>query len=231
MKYKKFTIDGIPAILYGETKEQIIIAVHGLMSNKEDTVIKILAEKAVEKGYQVLSFDLPEHGERKDNNKLLPWNCEIELRKIYEWCEKAHKLISVFGCSIGAYMSLLAFKDKKIENSLFLSPIVNMEYVINQMMLNNNVSEKELKQKGKIALANGQILDWDYLTYVRSNTIDWKKPTEILWGIHDNIMSENEIDKFALKCNAKVQKVNSEHFFYTDEQLNLYKEWLSDNII
>ena len=33
-----------------------------------DVVIEILAEEAFQKGYQVLSFDLPEHGERKSDN-------------------------------------------------------------------------------------------------------------------------------------------------------------------
>ena len=37
------------------------------MSNKEDEVIKLLVEKVTSRGYQVLSFDLPEHGERKDD--------------------------------------------------------------------------------------------------------------------------------------------------------------------
>lgn len=46
--------------------KKIFIAVHGNMSNKEDAVIQILAEEADRKGYQVLSFDLPEHGERKE---------------------------------------------------------------------------------------------------------------------------------------------------------------------
>ncbi len=35
------------------------------MSNKEDTVIQKLAEEANQKGYQVLSFDLPEHGRKE----------------------------------------------------------------------------------------------------------------------------------------------------------------------
>ena len=50
---------------YGEVRVKNFIAVHGNMSNKEDAVIQILAEEANQKGYQVLSFDLPEHGERK----------------------------------------------------------------------------------------------------------------------------------------------------------------------
>ncbi len=59
-----FKISNIPAVLWGDKSEKIFIAVHGNMSNKEDAVIQILAEEADRKGYQVLSFDLPEHGER-----------------------------------------------------------------------------------------------------------------------------------------------------------------------
>ena len=67
MKIEKHRIDYIPAILWGENSGKVLIAVHGNMSHKEDEVIRILAEKMVPKGYQVLSFDLPEHGERKEN--------------------------------------------------------------------------------------------------------------------------------------------------------------------
>ncbi len=52
----------IPAILWGEHTGNLYIAVHGNMSNKADEPIVIFAEEAVKKGYQVLSFDLPEHG-------------------------------------------------------------------------------------------------------------------------------------------------------------------------
>ena len=65
MKTERININNIPSIIWGEKSNKVFIAVHGNMSNKEDEVIKILAEKVVEKGYQVLSFDLPEHGERK----------------------------------------------------------------------------------------------------------------------------------------------------------------------
>lgn len=64
MKIERTKINNIPAIIWGEKSSKVIIAVHGNMSNKEDEVIKILAEEATSKGYQVLSFDLPEHGER-----------------------------------------------------------------------------------------------------------------------------------------------------------------------
>lgn len=66
MKKEFFKINNIPAVLWGETSEKIIIAVHGNMSHKEDIPIEILAEIGNQKNYQILSFDLPEHGERKN---------------------------------------------------------------------------------------------------------------------------------------------------------------------
>ena len=60
MKLEKLKINNIPSIIWGEKRNKVYVAVHGNMSNKEDEVIKILAEKVVLKGYQLLSFDLPE---------------------------------------------------------------------------------------------------------------------------------------------------------------------------
>ena len=74
MLKNNFKISNIPAVLWGDKSEKIFIAVHGNMSNKEDAVIQILAEEADRKGYQVLSFDLPEHGERKNDNTLVKYS-------------------------------------------------------------------------------------------------------------------------------------------------------------
>ena len=64
IKQERTMIDDIPTMIWGEKSSKIFIAMHGNMSNKEDEVIKILAKEVVSKGYQLLSFDLPEHGER-----------------------------------------------------------------------------------------------------------------------------------------------------------------------
>ena len=71
MNIDRIKINKIPSIIWGEKSNKVFIAVHGNMSNKEDDVIKILVEKIASKGYQVLSFDLPEHGERKDDTNNL----------------------------------------------------------------------------------------------------------------------------------------------------------------
>ena len=60
MKIDRINISNIPSIIWGKKSNRVFIAVHGNMSNKEDDVIKILAEKVINRGYQLLSFDLPE---------------------------------------------------------------------------------------------------------------------------------------------------------------------------
>lgn len=65
MVKQNLLIENIPAILWGEKSTKIMVAVHGNMSNKTDVPIAMLAEEAIPLGYQVLSFDLPQHGDRK----------------------------------------------------------------------------------------------------------------------------------------------------------------------
>lgn len=132
----------------GDKSEKIFIAVHGNMSNKEDAVIQILVEEADRKGYQVLSFDLPEHGERKnDNTSCKVQFCVNELSIIMNYAKEHWKEINVFACSMGAYFSLLAFQNDVIEKALFLSPVVNMERIIENMMKWFNVTPELYKKK------------------------------------------------------------------------------------
>ena len=168
MKKEFFKINNIPAVLWGETSEKIIIAVHGNMSHKEDIPIEILAEIGNQKNYQILSFDLPEHGERKNEKTLCKvQKCVKELSYIIEYAKIHWEDISIFGNSLGAYFSLLAFKDENISKAFFLSPVVDMEKIIKNMMMWFNVSEEKLKKEKIIPTPIGQNLYWDYYCYVK----------------------------------------------------------------
>lgn len=61
MENRKFMIDKIPVVLYGETFEKCFLYIHGKLGFKEEA--ESFAEIACTKGWQVLSIDLPEHGE------------------------------------------------------------------------------------------------------------------------------------------------------------------------
>ena len=90
MKTERININNITSMLWGEKSNKVFIAVHGNMSNKEDKVIEILAEKVVSIGYQLLSFDLLEHGERKGHQEYLckVQNCINDLKQIIEYVKE-----------------------------------------------------------------------------------------------------------------------------------------------
>ena len=230
MQKERIKIDNIPSIIWGEKSSKVFIAVHGNMSNKEDNVIEILADKLVSKGYQLLSFDLPEHGERKYHQEYLciVQNCVRDLKQKIEYAKANYEEINLWACSMGAYFSLLTYKDENIKNCLFLSPIVNMKIVIDNMMLWSNITEKDLEEKHEIKKDFGQTLYWDYYKYVKENPIvNWNKKTFILYGDKDNLQDENTIKDFCNKYNCELSIFeNGEHFFHTEEQLEYYKNWL-----
>lgn len=230
-------INGIPAMMWGKPDNKLIIAVHGDMSDKEDTVIELLAETAIAKGYGVLSLDLPGHGERsrENNYPLNPPNSIADLQAVYAFAQTQTREISLFACSIGAYFSLLAFGNHKynIQKSLFISPVVNMESVIGNMMAAFQVTEERLKAEQQISLPIGKTLDWDYYTYVREHPVCWPKetPVAILYGSQDNISVRSDVEQFTRKYGAQLTVMeDSEHFFHTEEQLRYYQQWLSDNL-
>ena len=234
MKMQRIAIKNIPSIIWGEKSNKVFIAVHGNMSNKEDEVIKILAKKVVNKGYQLLSFDLPEHGERKDDTNCLckVQNCVKDLKQIIEYAKANYEEINLWACSMGAYFSLLAFKDENIKQCVFLSPVVNMKIIIDNMMSWSNINEEVLQEKQEIKTDFGQILYWDYYEYVKNNPIiSWDKKTYILYGNKDNIQDENIIKDFCNKFNCELLILkNGEHYFHTEEQLNFYRKWLDEII-
>ncbi len=230
---QKFKIENIPAILWGDKSEKLFVVVHGNMSNKEDDCIWIFAEEAVGLGYQVLSFDLPEHGERKGEGYLCKvQNCVKDLEVIMNYTKNLYNDISVFACSMGAYFSLLAYKDEDIKQCMFLSPVVNMERIINNMMTWFNISEGKLAREKEVSTPIGQTLYWDYYSYVKENPIvQWNKSTSILYGSEDNLCEFEVISIFVdlFNCNLTIMD-KGEHYFHTEEQLQFFRQWIKKSI-
>lgn len=230
---KYFTIENIPAILWGESSENIFIAVHGNMSNKEDDIIQIFAKEALSLGYQVISFDLPEHGERVEEDiKCKVCDCVRELNLIMNYVKQNWNNISLFACSMGAYFSLLAYKDDFIKQSLFISPVLNMKRIIDNMMLWFDIDEEYLKSKQTVKTHIGQNLYWDYYCDVKDNPIDkWNITTNILYGLKDDLCESDIVFKFVKRFNCNITVMNKgEHYFHTQEQLKFFKQWVDESI-
>ncbi|MBP2133319.1 pimeloyl-ACP methyl ester carboxylesterase [Methanomicrobium sp. W14] len=231
---QKLRIGNIPSVLWGETSERLIIAVHGMMSLKEDEIIRILAEEAVIRGYQVLSFDLPEHGDRKDEN--YPFSAENSVRDLSTIAEYARGICgrtSVFACSIGAYFSLIVFHDRETEQCLFLSPVLDMENLINGMMAKSGITEERLKAEKTIQTKTGETLEWDYYCYVKSHPVGrWDKNTSILYGSKDGLTGYDKILEFSRQNNAGLDVMKEgEHYFHTEIQLSYFRRWIRKNLL
>lgn len=127
------------------------------MSSKDDDAIIIFAEEATAERYQVLSFDLPRHGDRKDEDYACKvQNCVSDLAAIMDYARTVSSKISLFACSMGAYFSLLTYRDFPFEQCLFLSPVVSMERIINIIMSWFNISEDRLKSKERLKRQSGR---------------------------------------------------------------------------
>lgn len=227
MKKEKLQIENIPAILYGSNSDKLYLFVHGKYSKKEEA--EEFANVATNFGYQVLSFDLPEHGERERHQyKCSVQNGIHDLSIIYTLIKNKYKNISLYACSLGAYFSLVAYQNIEFSNCLFISPILNMEKLIQNMIMWSNTTEEELWEKGEIETSFGETLSWDYFQYVISHPIEkWNSKTSILYGGNDNMTERNILNSFVEKYNCNIDIFDGgEHYFHTPEQLEYLGNWI-----
>lgn len=89
------------------------------------------------------------------------------FKKEFDALAAKYDRVIIIANSIGAYFAMNALGDRKIAKALFISPIVDMEKLITDMMLWANMTEVELCECGEIPTDFGETLSWEYLSYVR----------------------------------------------------------------
>ena len=156
-----------------------------------------------------------------------PWETGAEIRAAAEELKAAYEHVLLIANSIGAFFSMCAGIDRLISRAFFISPIVDMEKLITDMMQWANVTEEELRAKGVIPTAFGEDLSWEYLCYVRDHPVDWRAPTQILYGGHDNLTAFETISDFAKNHGAGLTVMDGgEHWFHTEEELRFLDDWI-----
>ena len=162
-----------------------------------------------------------------DYQAFTPWESGAEIRAATEKLIGNYKSIALIANSIGAYFSMNAGIDQLLSKAWFISPIVDMEKLICDMMACANVTEEELRAKGVIHTAFGEDLSWAYLSYVRDHPIDWTVPTRILYGSRDKLTSFETIRDFADRHSALLSVMEGgEHWFHTEEQMRFLDKWI-----
>ena len=162
-----------------------------------------------------------------DYQTFSPWDTGKEIFDAVEKLKSRYENVILIANSIGAFFSMNAGIDDIIQNAYFISPIVDMEKLITDMMKWANVTEQELESKGVIHTDFGEDLSWDYLCNVRSHPIEWRVPTQILYGSKDHLMSIETITEFAQKHQAALTVLEGgEHWFHTEEQMQFLDNWI-----
>ncbi|MBO6158938.1 MAG: alpha/beta hydrolase [Firmicutes bacterium] len=169
-------------------------------------------------GYEVIGLDY---------HTFLPWETGTEIRDAVTKLKEKFENIILIANSIGAFFSMNAGIDGMIEKAWFISPIVDMEKLITDMMRWANVTEAELEARGVIHTSFGEDLSWNYLRYARSHPIRWTAPTRILYGNRDNLTPFETIRDFAKKHHAALTVMEGgEHWFHTEEQMRFLDGWI-----
>ena len=230
MKKVRIEINHIPALVWGEKSDKVYLCVHGKMSSKESA--EGIARIAGKRGYQTISFDLPGHGERQNEEKRCDiWNGIHDLNVIGDYVFANWKEVSLYACSLGAYFCLNAYNERNIQKCLFQSPILDMEYLIRQMMVWFATSEERLEREKEIDTPI-DLMTWDYYQYVKVHPIQkWDIDTGILFAGKDDLQSLEIIKNFTNKHNCRLTvSENSEHPFMAEGDGVIVEQWLEDNI-
>lgn len=112
----------------------------------------------------------------------LPWEAAPQIAAAYDEARRQYEHIILLANSIGAYFTMLALGDQVPDRALFVSPVLDMERLILDMMAWAGVSEQALCERGEVPTDFGETLSWAYLCYVREHPIAWQVPTEILYA-------------------------------------------------
>ena len=115
----------------------LVIYIHGKGGNaKEAEHYKMLF-----KGCDVVGFDYASQ---------TPWEAKEEFSAYFDSVCKGYDSVELIANSIGAFFAMNALSNKKIRKAYFISPIVDMEKLIYNMMAWANVTEDELMKKKEI---------------------------------------------------------------------------------
>lgn len=200
-----------------DDKAQIVVYVHGKGGSAEEA-----------KHYIPLFPDCSVIG--FDYHAQTPWDAKEEFPRFFAAQRKRCDRLTLVANSIGAFFSMSSLDETLIDQAYFISPVVDMEQLILNMIQWAHVTEPELAEKQEIPTDFGETLSWSYLLYVRKHPISWKVPTRILYGAKDHLTSMETISAFSAQTGAELTVMpEGEHWFHTEEQMQFLDNWVLGN--
>ena len=88
----------------------------------------------------MLGFDYEARSPREAKEKFAPY---------FDFVFKNRKSATIVANDIGAFFAIHTLQGMEIKNAYFISPIINMQNLIEKMMSQAHVSEEELRDKSE----------------------------------------------------------------------------------
>lgn len=117
--------------------KKLVIYIHGKGGNADEAN----HYKPLFPDFDVIGFDYKAE---------TPWDAKQEFSAYFDSVAANYDEVMLIANSIGAFFSMNALGEKRIKQAFFISPMVNLEKLICNMMLWANVSEDELRKKVKL---------------------------------------------------------------------------------
>ena len=196
-------------------EKKVVVYIHGLYGSAEEA-----------KDYSYLKDEYDVVGlDYQDGN---PWELKDTIRNEFEKLTKDYKEIIVIANSIGAFYAYEYLSDYKIRHAFFISPIADMSQIIFNKMMREGILHNELEEKKTIICKDGTVLSFDFYQHVSNYKDNWKVPTDILYGEHDEIVYiENIADFLASHPSSRLTIMHgAEHYFHTEEEKEFIKNWI-----
>ena len=108
--------------------DKAVIYIHGKGGDAEEA----LHYKSLFSDCDVIGFDY---------TAQFPWEAKEEFPLLFNSISKNYKFVEIIANSIGAYFAINSLSNQQIERAYFISPVVDMERLISDMMIwaNSNI--------------------------------------------------------------------------------------------
>ena len=87
-----------------------------------------------------------------------PWITEKPIRAAYDALRREYGSIVLIANSIGAYLAMHALQDCPVGKALFISPVLDMERLILDMMGWAGATDSDLREQGELPTDFGETL-------------------------------------------------------------------------
>ena len=225
---EELLLDGIPALRWGKPGGRAVVGVHGQFSNKLDPVMAQCGEVIASRGDQLITFDLPTHGDRRDDKVFNAMVTSPEVRAFAQLARSQSTEVGLLASSIGAYFSLCDTPTGTFERAWLVSPLIDLEYYIRDVMAEYSVTDEQLEAETVIDTPRA-VLEWPYLRFVEEHPARLDIPSWTIRGDQDEVVPLDALSRFVSAPGVElVQIEGGQHFLGQPPHLETVVAWFKE---